>query len=450
MEATETPRSGQSRARTTAVWALLTLAGLLLVLSAFAVWVNRVALDTDEFRSTSAEFLHDDAIRSAVATRAVDELYNAVDVQEELESQLPEDFKSLSGLAAAGVRQGAYEVINRALEQQALQKVFAVAVEQSHSTLVDVLEGGGTTASTDGGVVTLDLGDIVLETADRIGIGSQVEDRLPDDVGRIEVLRSDQLDTAQDAFQLLKTLAWFLPLLALAALGSAIWVARDRRRAVRGLGIVMLVTGVVGLVAENLTGGYVVDALVADTDTRTAAGNAWDIVTELLRSSFRSLVVIGLVVILGAMLAGPGRRARDVRALLAPTLRNRAWAYGALALVALVLLATSDALDFGRLAVIVLLVTLGAVWIEAMRKQVLVEVPDRETPTAVDEARKRVAAWWKERRESYGPRATVPARPPAETGDVTARLASLAELHARGELTDDEYSSAKSLVLSGR
>ena len=58
--------------------------------------------------------------------------------------------------------------------------------------------------------MTLDLRAIVRETADRIGIGEQVADRIPADAGQIVVLRSDQLDTAQDAFQLLKTLAWVL------------------------------------------------------------------------------------------------------------------------------------------------------------------------------------------------------------------------------------------------
>jgi hypothetical protein len=37
---------------------------------------------------------------------------------------------------------------------------------------------------------------------------------------------------------------------------------------------------------------------------------------------------------------------------------------------------------------------------------------------------------------------------PAAGADVTARLASLAELHASGALTDEEFASAKGRVLS--
>jgi hypothetical protein len=99
------PASGQSRGRSIAVWIVLVLAGLLLLLSSFAVWINRVALNTDEFTGTSTSLLEDRAIRNALGTRAVDELFANVDVKAELENQLPKDYKGLSGAASAGLRE---------------------------------------------------------------------------------------------------------------------------------------------------------------------------------------------------------------------------------------------------------------------------------------------------------------------------------------------------------
>ena len=40
-------------------------------------------------------------------------------------------------------------------------------------------------------------------------------------------------------------------------------------------------------------------------------------------------------------------------------------------------------------------------------------------------------------------------RAAAPVADVSARLASLADLHTRGALTDEEYASAKARVLAG-
>jgi hypothetical protein len=437
-----TPRQG--RGRSAAVWAVLVVAGLLLLLSTFAIWIDRVALNTSVFADTSSSLLENDAIRGAVAARAVDELYANVDVEAAIEERLPSDVKSLSGPASAALRQGAYEIVDRALERPALQTLFAVSVEQAHRTLVDVLEGGGPRASTEGGQVTLDLRDIIREAAERIGIGEQVADRLPADAGRIVLLRSDQLDTAQDGFQLLKTLAWVLPLLTLAAFGFAVWLASDRRKAVRGVGIVLAVVGVVGLVAARLTQNYLVDSLVAHKDDRRAASNAWDILTDLMRGSFRVLIVVGVLFVVASWLAGSGRRALATRRWLALGLRERVWAYGALGIVALVLLLTGQVSDFARFLFVALVVALGATWIELMRRQTMHEFPDSDGPALVADARTRLGEWWDDRRPAP---ATPTAAPPVT--DVTASLSALADLHARGELTDAEYASAKARVLGG-
>jgi len=424
------------------------IAGILLVLTTFAVWVDRVALNTDVFVDTSSELIEDDAIRQAVAARAVDELFESVDVDAEIKAQLPADYQNLSGPAAAGLREASYTLVARALEQPRLQRLWATTIEESHRTLVAVLEGDGETVTTEGGVVTLDLERIVLEAADRVGIRDQVEDKLPEDVGRIEILRSDELDTAQDAFQIMNALAWLLPILTLALLGLVVWLAGDRRRAVRRIGIALLFVGVIGLVAVNLVGNYLVNELVAETDTQAAASNAWDILTELLRGSYRSLVGVGVLFLVAAWLAGPGPRAVGARRFLAPAVRERVWAYAGLAVVALLLLVAGDVADFVRFLLLLVLVALGAVWIEVTRSQTRHEFPDASGSAVLDEARTRLASWWETMRE----RATQ-ARPaavaPAAGTDLTSTLATLADLHARGELTDEEYAAAKARVLAG-
>jgi hypothetical protein len=437
------------RGRALGAWIALVVAALLLLLSAFAIWVSRVALNTDVFVDTSSELLADDEIRSAVATRAVDELYSSVDVAALLQDRLPSDYESLAGPGGAGGRQASYQIVDRALQQPRLQRLWEFSIEQSHETLVQVLEGGGDRVSTDEGVVTLDLRPIVLDTADRIGLGDAVAERLPADAGRIEVLRSDELDTAQSAVHLLQVLAWLLPLLALGAFALAVWLAGDRRRAVRRVGVATIVVGILGLLVTGFAGGYVVDSLVAQTENRDAAGNAWDILTELLRSSFRGLVLVGVLLLVGAWLAGPGRRAVEGRRLLAPLVRERVWAYAALAVLALILLLTGPVGDFARYLFLVMLVALGVLWIEWMRRLTILEYPDASAPELFADARERVTAWWEGQRARSAARAAPPAAAAPPGADVTARLTGLAELHSRGALSDDEFASAKARVLAG-
>jgi hypothetical protein len=433
------------RGRRIGVYVLLVVAGVLLLLTSFAVWVNRVALNTNRFVDTSSQLIDDDAIRQAVATRAVDELYASVDVQAELKKQLPKDLKPASGALAAGGREAAYFVVDRALQQPALQNVWRETVRQSHQELVDVLEGGGTTVSTEEGVVTLDLRPIVLDAADRIGIRQTVEDNLPTDVGQVEVLRSDQLNAAQSGFDILKALAWFLPLLTLGLFALAVWLATGRRRlALRDAGIVISLAGILGLVAVNMTGGYVVDALATDTDTRTAGRHAWDITTELLRSSFRWQIVVGLLVVLATWLAGPRRYAVASRQVIAPLLRERVYPYVAVAVIAFVLLVTGPATDFARLLFVVVLAALLAAGVEIMRRQTLHEFPDGAGAISLGEARARITEWLEARRRQ-------PASPAGTGTDATlsTQLRQLAELHTSGALTDAEYTAAKARLLDG-
>ena len=437
------PARRQSRRRATGVWVVLVIAGLLLFLSSFAIWINRVALNTNVFTNTSSSLLDDPAIRSAVANRTVDELFANVDVQAEVEKQLPADYKGLAGPATAGLRQASYQIVNRALEQPAFQQLFKATLRTTHETLVEVLGGGGPRVSTENGEVTLNLRAIIDEAADRIGIGQQVADKIPADAGRIVILRADELETAQNGFQLLKTLAWLLPILALIAFALAVWLSDDRRRAVRGTGWVLVAVGILGLLAANLTRNYVVDSLVAREDDRQAANNAWNILTELMRGSFRLMVVVGLLFVVAAWLAGPGRRAVSTREWLAPGLKNRTWAYVVLGVIVLLLLFNTAVLDFARLLVLILLAALGAAWIELARRQTLAEFPDASS-TFVADTRTRMSNWWESRRS---PSETQAVAPPTE--DVSARLASLAQLHSDGKLTDEEYAAAKAQVLGG-
>jgi Short C-terminal domain len=437
------PRT-ESRLRAIGIYLLVALAGILLFLTTFAVWVDRVALETDVFADTSEELIEDEAVRRAVATRVIDELYDEVDVEEELEGPLPEDVESLAGPTAAVLRETGPGIVERALERPRLQRMWREAVARSHGALVDVLEERSGTVSTEEGEVTLDLGDIVLEASDRIGVRDTVERRIEPDTGRVVLLRSDDLDTAQDGVRALNALAWVLPLLTLACFALVLWLGGGGRRrlTVRAIGVAILLSGVIGLLAVNLTGWYVVGDLASDEQTTEAGDHAWDIVTELLRGSFRLQIVLGLLVLLAAWVAGPGRRAVAIRRTLAPALRQRRYAYGALAIVALALLVTGRTSDFARSLGVLVVIAAIALWIEWMRRQTLREFPEAPAPAILTDARAQLSDWMQGRR-------VAPARGPSPPpSDLAARLQQLADLHARGELTDEEYAAAKARVLA--
>jgi hypothetical protein len=199
----------------------------------------------------------------------------------------------------------------------------------------------------------------------------------------------------------------------------------------------------------NVAGWYIVRSLADDGESTDAGGSAWDIVTELLRGSFRLQALVGLLLLLAAWLAGPSPLAVAMRRTLAPFLALRRYAYGALALFALFLLLIGEVTDFAELLGRVVLIGLLAAWIEWMRRQTRAEFPDITAPVLLSGAGTQVAEWLQSRRTAVpAPRGPVgnPVEPPV---DLTTRLQQLADLHARGELSDAEYAAAKARVLAG-
>ena len=66
----------------------------------------------------------------------------------------------------------------------------------------------------------------------------------------------------------------------------------------------------------------------------------------------------------------------------------------------------------------------------------------------------RLSNWFEKQRAAITQPATVPpppVAPPPEgpATDVASRLTAISELHAKGELTDEEFASAKARVLAG-
>jgi hypothetical protein len=235
-----------------------------------------------------------------------------------------------------------------------------------------------------------------------------------------------------------------LPVLTLAVFALAFWVAGGRRRlAVRAIGVAVFVSGLVGLLAVNLSGWYLVGELTDDRESRAAGEDAWDIVTELLRGSFRLQIAIGLLVLVAAWIAGPSSRSVAVRRALAPFLRQRRYAYGAIAVVVVTLLLTGRVRDFATLLGELVIIGLVAAWIEWMRRTTRIEFPDATGPAILTDAGAQLSEWLQGRR-------AAPAGGTAEVSvDLTTRLQQLADLHARGELTDEEYAAAKARVLAG-
>jgi hypothetical protein len=369
--AAPTASATASRGRIIGARSLLVLGVLLTLVSILSTYVKREALDESRFKQTSQELIASPAIQEQVAATLVDALYENVDVSGELTGKLPDNLQGLAapiaGLSRELVDRGAQELLAR----PRVQSTFVELASFSQQQLVKVLHGDTRAVATTNGNVVLDLRPLVLRLGDRFGFVENLADKIPQDAAQVTILKSDDLKLAQDVTHWLEQIANFVWILAVACWAGAIYLARGRRRQeVRSLGIGLFIVGVLVLATRWLAGNYIVDGVVQSDTVRPAVSDAWDIITNSLAAAGWVTVVAGILIAGGAWLVGPADRATEARSYLAPLLERAEVAWGAFVL-GMALLVWILPIQVFRTTV--LLVVLGAVGFEVLRRQVLRE-----------------------------------------------------------------------------
>jgi hypothetical protein len=434
--------TAQIRKHRVLVRVLVALGAVIGILAVFSVWVSRQLLETDTWTTTSSQMLENHDIQVALAGFMTDALYSNVDVQGEIAGALPPRAQPLAGPLSGGLRELVNRLALEALQSPQIQQLWENANRTAQQTLLAIVKGGTSTVSTQGGTVTLNVSTIIEQVGERAGI--DVAGKIPPDAGNITVLKSSQLSTAQDIVNALRPLALVLTLVTLALFGVAIYLASGwRRQALRGVGIAFIVVGLLVLFARTLAGNYVVNALESTESLKDAAHAAFTIGTGLLAAGATAVIMYGIVIILGAWLAGPGRLATWTRRELTPVLRDARLAYGVLAILLVIVFWWNPTPGTARLLPSLVLIVLAAVGMEALRRVAVRDFPDETMATASER--------WNGRLDSVKGRfgrsdagARSGSEPPEE--DRISALERLARLHDAGALTDAEFEREKASV----
>ncbi|HEX6602281.1 MAG TPA: hypothetical protein VF030_06520, partial [Solirubrobacterales bacterium] len=367
-----------SRGRRRTVRALVVLGSILAFLSVLAIWTERQALNTDDWVSTSGRLLENQTIRGELSDYLVDQLYENVDVQKELEELLPKDTKDLSGPAAGGLRQVAGQGAEKVLETSTAQELWEEANRTTHEQLLAVLENKKEAVETDEGNVKLNLGELLQNLAEQVGIGESLTEKLPADAAQIEIIKSDELKTAQDIAIAIKGLALLLSILTFVCFGAAIYLSRDGRWVTVLLsGAGLIAAGFAVIVVRQIAGGIVVDQLVKTESAKPAGEAAWSIGTSLMTSIATTVIVIGVLFLVAGWLASPTNGARTTRRFLAPTLRlHIAYVYAGLAVLVGFYFLTGPSQGLRSFLTTLIVAAMAAFGIHELRRQTAEEFPD--------------------------------------------------------------------------
>ena len=259
-----------SGSRQVAVRALVVLASISAALALVTGYVQRAAVDSDQFANRAAAALRDDSVRAVVAERITDDLVLA---------------KEANLVAARPLIQS---VASGVVGSRAFTSLFRSAVRDVHRALFD----------RDRDTVTLrvaDVGTVLAAALERVrpSVARELES-----TERVELLERDVGSVSGDLARVadrVRVLALVLLMLSVALAAGALALSRDRRRTVVELGVGIAGAGVVLVVAYGVARSLAIDH-VEGPEARAAADAVWNAFLGDLRTVAWILAGCGAVI----------------------------------------------------------------------------------------------------------------------------------------------------------
>lgn len=322
---TRGPRSGRWRPVAAAV--LIALVVPLAMASVVARWAHREVGDTDRYVATVAPLASDPAVQRELADRVTAAIFERFDVQAVTQEAvdaiaevgLPEravtTLDALVPPLVTGIETFVRNQVTAFIRSDTFQQAWVAANRQAHGQMVAVLTGEGSeTVSVQGGRVSVNLAAVIATVKTQlIARGFTLAERIPAVNAQFTLFDSPDLAKARSAFALLSTVALVLPVLTLLLLGAAVFVARDRRRALIG-GALAVAGGMLLLgVSLNVVRPIYLNHVPPEILSTEAAAAIFDALVHYLRLGLRIVLVVALVVVLVAWLTGPSTLATGTR-----------------------------------------------------------------------------------------------------------------------------------------
>jgi hypothetical protein len=312
---TETPDSAAaSSSRSPAwrrwlAWVALVLGCLVLLIGNVAVFARIIVFDTDTFADVVAPERPDEDVIAGVSDALSDKIVTSTAVEDRIQELTPRD----NALVAATVANAAEDLIENTvhavLRSDQFRGLWRSVVVRAHEQFVALIEDDSREP------VLLNLRPAVERVDQRLeqrGI-DLIDDATLDEVSEVVALRRAQIDDLRETVDLVNRLVVVLPIVAGVLIAAAVALAPDRRRmlARSGVGIViaMVVTGLALRIARRV----ITERVEVDV-RREAVESLWGRLFETLFQQVAALAVLGLVIALGAWLAGPSRLAAGLRA----------------------------------------------------------------------------------------------------------------------------------------
>ncbi|HRY08695.1 MAG: hypothetical protein H6526_04050 [Actinobacteria bacterium] len=309
---------------------LIVVAVILAPLSVVSVWARGEVTDTQRYVATMAPLAENPAIQDAVATRITDEIFTYIDVSalaneaistltsnRDLNARQTAALEALAGPLTQGVESYTADAVNKVVRSEQFAAAWNEANTRVHERLNAALTGDNTDNAVmiENNQVVLDLGNLITQVKQiLISRGFTVAERIPTTDATIVLFDVPNAATVQTAYNLLNTVGFWLPIIAMVLALVGVFVCHTPRKALTwlGFGLMLSMALAVLLLAVGRT-AYLAE--LPDTVNSQAAMALFDQLTGFLRQSLWAGAAAGLVLFLAGLLLGPNALSTAIRSL---------------------------------------------------------------------------------------------------------------------------------------
>ncbi len=311
------------RSRQVISWVLIVLAALLIPVSVISTWAIRTVTNTDHYVETMAPLARNTAITNQLATKATDELFSTHIVQDKIAGLLPAKAKPILVPITNEVKQYVHGVALKFFQSPQFGKLWDALNRHTHEAVVDVLEGKTSPLLErveKGGQIAVNVSPALNNIIDKLnqkGITlfnplKAISSNSDKGLG-LTIVTKDQVHKYSALFNTIVQLGWAVPIAAVVIGLASILVAVDRRKALLraslGVGLVTLLF----LAALSTGRNFFLNEASGHNLHREVAAAVWDTLLRFLKTDFRWMLLVALIVALLAWVFGPARYAVWIR-----------------------------------------------------------------------------------------------------------------------------------------
>ncbi|WP_278263263.1 hypothetical protein [Nocardia sp. AG03] len=316
-----------SRFRFTVSVVLLVLTGVLVIAGVLARYVHSDLLDTDHYVEIVGPLATEPAIQDAVTDQVsaailarLDDTALANDLATALADADPDSprlraaLRTLPALLRAEIDDLVHQTTESVVRSDRFAELWTAANRGAHTAVSGVLTGSGPLEVEEDGTVRVPLDQVAEAVRQRLAErGVDVPGEPGTLTAQVVVFQDERIAQAQRWTRLLDRAATLLPVIALLLAILAIVIAPPgtRRRAVALHGAILIAAMALLAVAIALGRHRYLSAVPLDPEV---ARLLFDTVTDPVRGKLRSVAAYGAFLVVFALVTGPSRPARAVRA----------------------------------------------------------------------------------------------------------------------------------------